>query len=135
MMGCVSPELMARKFREKASESERKCLDERYNNEETRNDDFARELDWMLLGRDGGSTLDVAVCLSTSQDLGIDYTKGTAGALFLNGDNDGIAPLAVTEWLAQQIPKSSVTVIPKGTHNGALFMLDERIIESLNVLR
>jgi pimeloyl-ACP methyl ester carboxylesterase len=133
MMSLFSKETIAKKIREKSSEEERKYLDQKYN-ESSSGKNFGQEFDWMM-GQHGGNTYDVAVSLSTSKTLGIDYEKIPGIVAFWQGDNDQMAPIPVSEWLTKQIPSATLNVILKGTHGGALFMLSPEIVESLESLR
>lgn len=134
MMSFFSKETIANEIHKKSSDEERKCLDQRYSNESSCGRNFGQEFDWMM-GQHGGNTYDVAVALSSTRTLGIDYENIRGNVAFWQGDNDNMVPVPASEWLTKQISSAALNVIPKGTHSGALFMLSPESVESLKSLR
>ena len=94
---------------------------------------FRQELAWMMRAADGNVN-DVAVCLSSSENLGFNYEELSYDITILVGDNDELASIRSVEWLAEQLPSAKLTILQGGTHSGALFMLSPKIVESLGIL-
>ena len=95
---------------------------------------FAEETDWVL-GKVKSQPLDIAVCLSTSTTLGIDYGKVRGDIVIWQGDKDNMTSVPATEWLAAQLPSATLNIIPSATHNGVLNLLCSQVIGSLTVLK
>jgi pimeloyl-ACP methyl ester carboxylesterase len=132
-MNYFSTEMISKKLQEKSSDVEKKCLEERYKDQPE--GAFSRQLDWVF-GKVHNEKLDIAVCLSSSSDLGFDY-KDLAGqdVVIWQGSEDNIAYPPATKWLAEKLPSASLHVIPGSTHQGALFMLGTEYMDSITHLK
>ena len=149
MMNCLSKDFVAQKMRETCSAEELEYLENRFhdgddkpqpsgNNNMVHDDAFGRELAWMM-GKAHNEKMDIMVCLSSSQDLGFDYSQVKQQDIIIwQGDQDKMTTLPATQWLADQLPKARLFVVPNGTHHGALFMLGSEFnlaLEHLTVLQ
>lgn len=133
MMNYFSKELISNKLREKSSDAEKKCLEERYKDQPE--GAFARELDWVI-GKGHNQKMDISVCLSRSSDLGFDYKDLVAQEVVIwQGSEDRIAQPPATKWLVEQLPSATLHLIPDSTHQGALFMLGVEYVDSLAHLK
>jgi pimeloyl-ACP methyl ester carboxylesterase len=132
MLNLFSRETIANQIRGKLSKEEKENYDERFSESSGRS--FAKETDWVL-GKVESQSLDVAVCLSTSTTLGIDYSKITGDVVIWQGDKDRMTSVPAAEWLAAQFPSATLSIIPNATHGGALFLLCSQMIGSLAVLK
>ena len=120
-MSFFSKESIARVLSNKSSESEQNFLRKRYEGQPDRA--FVQELEWVM-ETIYNEKMDVAVCLSKSTELGFTYDdlKDQDIAIW-QGNKDKIALLPATEWLAMQLPRAKLNVIPESTHQGALLVL------------
>jgi pimeloyl-ACP methyl ester carboxylesterase len=134
MMGFLSKETIASKIDEACSEEEGTYLNNKFSHESSHQQAFLSVIDWVM-GEPEPNAHDLAVCLSSSKSLGLDYQQIKCDAVFWQGDNDHMAPVLATEWLASQfVSTAKLNIVPEGTHSGALFVLDSRISDSLQTL-
>mmetsp|Transcript_28701 Transcript_28701/g.60891 ORF Transcript_28701/g.60891 Transcript_28701/m.60891 type:complete len:461 (+) Transcript_28701:11-1393(+) len=88
--------------------------------------------------RNDGDAMDIAVCLSTQQELGMVYNTSVPpqqNVLLWHGENDTMISAEGSEWLAKVIPGgASLTKVPGGTHQGTMFFFPEDVMEALNRL-
>lgn len=88
--------------------------------------------------RNDGDAMDIAVCLSTQQELGMVYNTSLPpqkNVLLWHGENDTMISAVGSEWLAKLIPGgASLTKVPGGTHQGTMFFFPEDVMEALNRL-
>jgi len=82
-----------------------------------------------------GDAKDVAVCLSTQQDLGLIY-KSTVPpqrqVLLWHGEDDKMIYIAGSKYLKCSIPNANLTRIAEGTHQGVMFCFPDEALEALN---
>lgn len=116
-----SKESIAKVLQSKSSECEQRFLQRRYDGQPE--GAFVRELEWVMENCHN-ETMDVAVCLSKSTELGFTYDdlKDQDIAIW-QGSKDKIAHPPATEWLTRQLPRATLYVIPESTHQGALLVL------------
>ena len=82
-----------------------------------------------------GDAKDIAVCLSTQQDLGLIYksTVPPQKNVFLwHGENDTMISVVGSEWLASMIPNANLTKVSEGTHQGTMFFFPVDAMETIN---
>jgi pimeloyl-ACP methyl ester carboxylesterase len=129
MMGFVSKESIAMQVENSLSNEERNSLHNKYLSF------FVPMLEW-IMGEPEQNAHDVAVCLSSSEVLGLDYKKIKGNITIIQGSADQMAPTKATQWLANQFsPPVSLDIVKDGTHNGALFILNSKLSDSLACLR
>jgi pimeloyl-ACP methyl ester carboxylesterase len=124
-------------MRKKLTAEEQKVFDENCSKE-----DFARDVAWMFEERRDVAA-DVAVLMSRSADVGIDYRKAGAACevKILHGEHDAMTPIAASEWLVRQLspppspppPPATLTRL-EGSHEGTLFLLHPEIVEAMEWL-
>lgn len=137
-MNFFSKDTIAQFLEKKSSDSEQQYLQQRYKNRTDYKEAFAHDLDWVM---GAGSTSrnekdDVAVCLSKLSDLGFTYADLIEQDIVIwQGSKDNIAYPQATEWLAKQLPRATLYIIPDSTHQGALFLLGSEYQESLSHLK
>mmetsp|Transcript_43681 Transcript_43681/g.78392 ORF Transcript_43681/g.78392 Transcript_43681/m.78392 type:complete len:402 (+) Transcript_43681:327-1532(+) len=82
-----------------------------------------------------GDAKDVAVCLSTQQDLGLIY-KNTVPAqrqvLLWHGESDKMIAMQGAGYLASMLPNATLTRVSRGTHQGTMFFFPDDAMEALN---
>lgn len=134
MMGFVSRETIAEKMEGSCSKAESTYLNKKFSDKSSHKQDFLRVIDWVV-GQRQRSAHELAVCLSSSKDVGLDYQRVKGELVFWQGDNDHMAPVPATEWLASQFcTPAKVNIVPEGTHSGALCVLNSSISNSLKTL-
>lgn len=134
MMGFVSKETIASKIDETCSEAESEHLQEKLS-KSTHQQSLPQVLEFMMEGKDRNA-IEVAVCLSASKDFDLDYQQVDGDIVIWQGDADDMAPVQATQWLAKQFgTPGKVFLVDKGTHSGALFVLDARISQAFHMLK
>lgn len=134
MMGLVSKETIAEKIDETCSEAESQRLKEKLSTS-SHQQSFPQIIEWMMQDPER-NPMEVAVCLSSSKDLDLDYKKVDGQIVIWQGDEDDMAPVQATQWLANQFATpGQVYFVDKGTHSGALFVLDSRIAQAFHMLK
>eukprot|EP00980_Cylindrotheca_fusiformis_P020989 scaffold7987_cov200-Cylindrotheca_fusiformis.AAC.18 len=135
MMGFISKETIAVELERSCSEEEAAYLTKKFSTDSSHQQSFVRVIDWVLR-RPQRSVHDLAVCLSSSKDVGLNYQQIQADVVFWQGDDDHMAPLPATEWLAGQfLSPAKLNVVPQGTHSGALGVLDSKLSGALRYLQ
>lgn len=120
-MNFFSKESLARLLQNKSSESEQAFLQKRYEGQ--LEGAFVRELEWVM-ENSHNEKMDVAVCLSKSTELGFTYDDlKDQDIVIWQGSKDKIAYPPATEWLAAQLPRATLHMVPESTHQGALLVL------------
>lgn len=133
MMGFVSRETIALKIDETCSEEESQRLKEKLSNS-SHQQSFLQIVEWMMQTPERNG-MEVAVCLSASKDLGLDYKQVDGQVVIWQGDEDHMAPVEATRWLANQFAKpGQLFLVARGTHSGALFVLDSKISQAFHML-
>jgi hypothetical protein len=54
--------------------------------------------------------------------------------IFFHGTGDTMVPHVGIEWLAEQLPNAALHTMENGTHEGCMFLLHPKIVESIKVL-
>ncbi|CAJ1890819.1 unnamed protein product [Cylindrotheca closterium] len=135
MMGFVSKETIASKIDETCSEEESEYLKDKLS-KSPHKQSFPQVLEWMMEDSSERNAMEVAVCLSSSQDFELDYRQVDGTIVIWQGDKDNMAPVQATQWLANQFgTPGKVFFVDKGTHSGALFVLDSRISQAFHMLK
>ncbi|KAL7531042.1 hypothetical protein ACHAXR_005741, partial [Thalassiosira sp. AJA248-18] len=82
-----------------------------------------------------GDARDVAVCLSTQQDLGMIY-KSTIPpqrqVLLWHGESDKMISIEGASYLESMIPTATLTRVSRGTHQGTMLVFPDDAMEALN---
>lgn len=83
-----------------------------------------------------GNARDIAVCLSTQQDLGLVYKRTVPAqkkVLLWHGLNDKMVSVAGARYLEAMIgPRATLTRIKDGTHQGVMFFFPESVMKAMN---
>ena len=86
-------------------------------------------------GRGEGDARDVAVCLSTQQDLGLVYRWALPEqrqVRLWHGRDDGMVSVRGAWYLEAALPNATLTEIPQGTHQGIMFFFPDDVTEAIN---
>lgn len=115
-------------LRKKLSPQERNVFEKQYPDIS----EFCDMLQWMQQDARGGVNEDIVVLLSANA---VDYdafaNSQTSSIVLWHGTSDSMVPCSGAEWLSDQVPKAALRTIPNGTHEGCMFLLHSKIVESL----
>jgi pimeloyl-ACP methyl ester carboxylesterase len=114
----------------KLSKEEAQVFQERYSEIH----EFSDVLTWMRQDSRGGVSPDISVLLSANV---VDYpafSKSCKTMIFFHGTGDTMVPHVGIEWLAEQLPNAALHTMENGTHEGCMFLLHPKIVESIKVL-
>jgi pimeloyl-ACP methyl ester carboxylesterase len=82
-----------------------------------------------------GSAKDIAVCLSTQQDLGMEYKYSVPKQkriLLWHGENDKMVNVAGAEYLEAMLSNATLSYVSEGTHQGTMFFFPRDLMLELN---
>ena len=82
-----------------------------------------------------GDAKDIAVCLSSQQDIGLVYKTTIPQqkqVLLWHGEHDQMISVTGGEYLQSTISNATLTRIPRGTHQGVMFFFPNDVMEALN---
>ena len=82
-----------------------------------------------------GDARDIAVCLSTQQDLGLIYKTTIPPqkqVLLWHGECDKMINIEGSMYLESMIPNATLTKVSEGTHQGVMFFLPDETMGALN---
>ena len=82
-----------------------------------------------------GDAKDIAVCLSTQQDIGLVYKTTLPQqkqVLLWHGEHDQMISVCGGEYLQSMISNATLTRISGGTHQGVMFFCPDDVMEALN---
>jgi len=82
-----------------------------------------------------GDAKDIAVCLSTQQDIGLVYKTTLPQqkqVLLWHGEHDQMISVSGGEYLQSMVSNATLTRIQKGTHQGVMFFCPDDVMEALN---
>ena len=117
-------------LQKKLSKEEAQVFRERYTNV----NEFCGMLKWMQQDSRGGVSPDITVLLSANV---VDYpafSKSCKTITLFHGTNDTMVPYVGAGWLAEQLPNATLHTVENGTHEGCMFLLHSKIIETLKEL-
>jgi hypothetical protein len=117
-------------LQKKLSTEEAKAFQEQYSNTE----EFCRVLKWMRQDSRGGVRQDITVLLNANV---VDYnafSKSCNSITLWHGTNDSTVPHVGVKWLVEQLPNAALSTIQNGTHEGCMFLLHPKIVESIKTL-
>jgi pimeloyl-ACP methyl ester carboxylesterase len=95
--------------------------------------EFVDRTYWMFKEK-GGTTQDISVLLSKGCDIGLSYDLIPTRIQLIHADNDRVTPIAAVQWLAERLPSATLTIVPKASHEGTLFLLHASVVDSLTTL-
>ncbi|KAL7554839.1 hypothetical protein ACHAWF_018388 [Thalassiosira exigua] len=84
---------------------------------------------------DEGDARDIAVCISTQQEIGLIYKTRIPAqrqVLLWHGECDAMISIRGAEYLESMIPDATLTRVPEGTHQGVMFFFPDDAIDALN---
>ncbi|EJK45215.1 hypothetical protein THAOC_36178 [Thalassiosira oceanica] len=83
-----------------------------------------------------GDALDLAVCMSTQQELGLSYSYETFPTqkeiLLFHGECDGMVSIVGAQYLAKTLPNTKLFTEPVGSHQGGMLFYPKEVIDALN---
>ena len=82
-----------------------------------------------------GNAKDIAVCLSTQQDLGMEYKPSVPKqkrVLLWHGENDRMVSAAGAEYLESMLSNATLSYVSGGTHQGTMFFFPRDLMLELN---
>ena len=85
--------------------------------------------------RNDGNRMDLAVCLSTQQDLGMEYKSSVPRqkrVLLWHGEDDKMINVAGAEYLESMLSNATLSYVPKGTHQGTMIFFPRDLMLELN---
>lgn len=85
--------------------------------------------------KNDGNANDIAVCLSTQQDLGMEYKSSVPKQkriLLWHGENDRMVNVAGAEYLESMLSNATLSYVSEGTHQGTMFFFPRDLMLELN---
>lgn len=85
--------------------------------------------------KNDGIKMDIAVCLSTQQDLGMEYKSSVPRqnrVLLWHGEDDKMINVAGAEYLESMLSNATLSYVPIGTHQGTMFFFPRDLMLELN---
>ncbi|KAL9186848.1 hypothetical protein ACHAXT_010568 [Thalassiosira profunda] len=158
VLGSLPPGLVGKELKKELSPNERALFEERYPGDGG-DAEFVEIMKWIhgdgcdeetstfvngeaddgdARGNDNdGNAKDVAVCLSTQQELEIVYKTAVAPqkqVLLWHGEKDSMISVLGAAYLEAEIPNATLTIISGGTHQGVMFFIPDDVMEALNTI-
>ena len=84
-----------------------------------------------------GNSKDIAVCLTTQEDLGLIYNKTITDreqVLLWHGTNDRMISVEGSAYLASSLPNAKLHKVDEGTHQGTMFFFPGGVMVALNMI-
>lgn len=84
-----------------------------------------------------GNSMDISVCLTAQQELGLIYSKTIPEQnqiLLWHGSNDKMISLGGSKHLASALPKAKLHRVSEGTHQGTMFFFPGGVMVALNMI-
>ena len=85
--------------------------------------------------KNDGNAKDLAVCLSTQQDLGMEYNSSVPKqkrVLLWHGENDKMVNVAGAEYLESMLDNATLSYVSEGTHQGTMLFFPRDVMLELN---
>ena len=83
-----------------------------------------------------GDALDLAVCMSTQQELGLSYSYETfptqKEVILFHGECDRMVSIAGAQYLSRSLPNTTLSTEPYGSHQGGMLFYPKEVMEALN---
>jgi len=99
------------------------------------NDDVDESNDKRVPYANDGNAKDIAVCLSTQQELGMEYKSSVPKqkrVLLWHGEDDGMVNVGGAEYLASMLSNATLSYVSEGTHQGTMFFFPRDLMLELN---
>ena len=88
-----------------------------------------------ILSKNDGIAMDIAVCLSTQQDLGLEYKSSVPKqkrVLLWHGEDDKMVNVKGAEYLESMLSNATLSYVLEGTHQGTMFFFPRDLMLELN---
>ena len=83
-----------------------------------------------------GDAMDLAVCMSSQQELGLSYSWETFPTqeeiILFHGECDSMVSIAGAQYLARTLPNTTLFTEPYGSHQGGMLFYPTKVIDALN---
>jgi pimeloyl-ACP methyl ester carboxylesterase len=82
-----------------------------------------------------GNAKDIAVCLSSQHDLGLEYKSSIPKqkrVLLYHGENDKMVNVVGAEYLESMLSHATLSYVSEGTHQGTMFFFPRDVMLELN---
>lgn len=82
-----------------------------------------------------GNAMDIAVCLSTQHDLGMEYNSSASKqkrVLLWHGENDKMVNVVGAEYLESMMRNATLSYVSEGTHQGTMFFFPRDVMLEIN---
>ena len=79
--------------------------------------------------------MDIAVCLSTQHDLGMEYNSSASKqkrVLLWHGENDKMVNVVGAEYLESMMRNATLSYVSEGTHQGTMFFFPRDVMLEIN---